>query len=344
MGYRVVVAGATGNVGREMLNILAEREFPVDEIAALASRKSLGTEISFGDKTVRTKDLDTFDFTGWDIALFAVGSEATKIYAPRAAAAGCVVIDNSSLYRYDPAIPLIVPEVNADAIYGYKNKMIIANPNCSTAQMVVALKPLHDAAGIRRVVVSTYQSVSGAGKEGMDELFEESRAIFVGDALSPRKFTKQIAFNVIPHIDSFVGPDSGYDGYTKEELKMAQETNKILSPDILVTATCVRVPVFVGHSEAINIEFERPISVKEAQSILREAPGVMLFDKREDGGYITPIECVGEYATYVSRVRKDPTVDHGLVLWCVSDNLRKGAALNAVQIAELLGRRHLKKA
>ncbi len=339
MGYKVVVAGATGNVGREMLNILAEREFPVDEIAALASRKSLGTEVSFGDKTIKTKDLDTFDFTGWDIALFAVGSEATKVYAPKAAAAGCVVIDNSSLYRYDPEIPLIVPEVNADAIHGYAKRNIIANPNCSTAQMVVALKPLHDRAKITRVVVSTYQSVSGAGKEGMDELWEQTKAVYNPvQEVPPKKFSKQIAFNVIPHIDVFL--DSGE---TKEEWKMVAETKKILDPKIKVTATCVRVPVFVGHSEAINIETEEFLDWQEAQDILREAPGVMLVDKREPGGYITPIECVGEFATYVSRVRQDSTIENGLNLWCVSDNLRKGAALNAVQIAELLGSKVLKK-
>ncbi len=339
MGYKVVVAGATGNVGREMLNILAEREFPVDEIVALASRKSLGTEVSFGDKTIKTKDLDTFDFTGWDIALFAVGSEATRVYAPKAAAAGCVVIDNSSLYRYDPEIPLIVPEVNADAIHAYKNKNIIANPNCSTAQMVVALKPLHDRAKIKRVVVSTYQSVSGAGKEGMDELWNQTKAVYnPTDEVPPKKFSKQIAFNVIPHIDVFL--DSGE---TKEEWKMVAETKKILDPSIKVTATCVRVPVFVGHSEAINIETEEFLDWQEAQDILRESPGVMLVDKREPGGYITPIECVGEFATYVSRVRQDSTIENGLNLWCVSDNLRKGAALNAVQIAELLGQKVLKK-
>ena len=339
MGYKVVVAGATGNVGREMLNILAEREFPVDEIAALASRKSLGTEISFGEKTVKTKDLDTFDFTGWDIALFAVGSEATKIYAPKAAAAGCIVIDNSSLYRYDPLIPLIVPEVNADKIFMYKNKNIIANPNCSTAQMVVALKPLHDRARIKRVVVSTYQSVSGAGKEGIDELWSQTKGIYVpGQEVAPSKFPKQIAFNVIPQIDVFLD-----DGSTKEEWKMVAETKKILDPKIKVTATCVRVPVFVGHSESINIEFEEPLDWQEAQDILREAPGVLLIDKREAGGYITPIECVREYATYISRVRQDSTIDNGISLWCVSDNLRKGAALNAVQIAEVLGNKVLKK-
>jgi aspartate-semialdehyde dehydrogenase len=322
-----------------MLNILAEREFPVDEIAALASRKSLGTEVSFGDKTLKTKDLDTFDFTGWDIALFAVGSDATKIYAPKAAAAGCVVIDNSSLYRYDPEIPLVVPEVNPEAVDQYKNKMIIANPNCSTAQMVVALKPLHDRAKIKRVVVSTYQSVSGAGKAGIDELWDQTKSIYNPvSEVPPRKFTKQIAFNVIPHIDVFLD-----DGSTKEEWKMVAETKKILDKSIKVTATCVRVPVFVGHSEAINIETEEFLDWQEAQDILREAPGIMVVDKREPGGYITPIECVGEYATYVSRIRQDSTIDNGLNLWCVSDNLRKGAALNAVQIAETLGKRCLKK-
>lgn len=340
MGYKIVVAGATGNVGREMLNILAEREFPVDEIVVLASARSQGDEIEFGEsgKTLKVQNIEHFDWAGWDIALFAIGSEATQKYAPIAAAAGCVVIDNSSLYRMDPDVPLIVPEVNPDAIDGYKRKNIIANPNCSTAQLVVALKPLHDAATIRRVVIATYQSVSGAGKDGMDELFEQSRNIFVGDSAEPKKFTKQIAFNVIPHIDKFLD-----DGSTKEEWKMVVETKKILDPKIKVIATCVRVPVFVGHSEAVNIEFEDEISAKKAQSILREAPGVMLIDKREDGGYITPVECVGDYATFVSRVREDATVDNGLALWCVSDNLRKGAALNAVQIAELLGRRHLQK-
>ena len=341
MGYRVVVVGATGNVGREMLNILAERAFPCDEVAAVASPRSQGDEIDFGEtgRMLKVQSIEHFDFAGWDIALFAAGSGPTKIHAPRAAEAGCTVIDNSSLYRMDPDVPLIVPEVNPEAIDGYRRRNIIANPNCSTAQMVVALKPLHDAATIKRVVVATYQSVSGAGKAGMDELFEQSRNIFVGDQADPKKFTKQIAFNVIPHIDSFLD-----DGSTKEEWKMVVETKKILDPRIKVTATCVRVPVFVGHSEAINIEFENEISAKQAQTILREAPGIMLVDKREDGGYVTPIECVGEYATYVSRVREDPTVDSGLSLWCVSDNLRKGAALNTVQIAELLGRRHLKKA
>jgi aspartate-semialdehyde dehydrogenase len=339
MGYKVVVVGATGNVGREMLNILDEREFPITEIAALASRKSLGTEVSFGDTTLKTRDLETFDFAGWDIALFAVGSDATKKYAPKAAAAGCVVIDNSSLYRCDPDVPLIVPEVNADAIMGYSKKNIIANPNCSTAQMVVALKPLHDRARIKRVVVSTYQSVSGAGKEGLDELWDQTKSIYNPvTEVPPSKFTKQIAFNVIPHIDSFME-----DGTTKEEWKMVAETKKIIDPKIKVTATCVRVPVFVGHSEAVNIEFEDFLDEDEARDILRESPGILVIDKREDGGYITPIECVGDYATYVSRIRQDSTIENGLNMWIVSDNLRKGAALNAVQIAEVLGQRVLKK-
>ncbi|WGI22174.1 aspartate-semialdehyde dehydrogenase [Amylibacter sp. IMCC11727] len=339
MGYRVVVVGATGNVGREMLNILAERQFPVDEIAALASRKSKGTECSFGETTLKTEDLDTFDFTGWDMALFAVGSEATKQYAPIAAAAGCVVIDNSSLYRYDPDVPLIVPECNPDAIMDYSKKNIIANPNCSTAQMVVALKPLHDRAKIKRVVVSTYQSVSGSGKGGMDELWLQTKGTFVpGQEVEPGIYTKDIAFNVIPHIDVFM--DSGD---TKEEWKMVAETKKIVDTSIKVTATCVRVPVMVGHSESINIEFEDFLDEDEARDILREAPGIMVVDKREDGGYMTPKECVGDFATYVSRIRQDVTIDNGINLWCVSDNLRKGAALNAVQIAELLGRRVLKK-
>ncbi|NOD48666.1 MULTISPECIES: aspartate-semialdehyde dehydrogenase [unclassified Ruegeria] len=339
MGYRVVVAGATGNVGREMLNILAERQFPVDELAALASRRSLGTEVSFGDKTLTTQDIDTFDFTGWDMALFAIGSDATKTYAPKAAAAGCVVIDNSSLYRYDPDIPLIVPECNPEAIHDYKNKNIIANPNCSTAQMVVALKPLHDRAKIKRVVVSTYQSVSGAGKEGMDELWDQTKAVYNPTTeVEPKKFQKQIAFNVIPQIDVFME-----DGSTKEEWKMVVETKKIVDPSIKVTATCVRVPVFVGHSEAVNIEFEEFLDEDEARDILREAPGIMVIDKREAGGYVSPIECAGDFATFISRIRQDSTVENGINLWCVSDNLRKGAALNAVQIAELLGREVLKK-
>ena len=339
MGYKVVVAGATGNVGREMLNILAERQFPVDELAALASRRSLGTEVTFGETTLTTKDIDTFDFTGWDMALFAIGSEATKQYAPKAAAAGCVVIDNSSLYRYDPDVPLVVPEVNPEAVEGYAKKNIIANPNCSTAQMVVALKPLHDRAKIKRVVVSTYQSVSGAGKDGMDELWDQTKAIYNPTTeVEPNKFQKQIAFNVIPHIDTFME-----DGSTKEEWKMVAETKKIVDTSIKVTATCVRVPVFVGHSEAVNIEFEEFLDEDEARDILREAPGIMVIDKREAGGYVTPIECVGDYATFISRIRQDSTIENGLNLWCVSDNLRKGAALNAVQIAETLGNRVLKK-
>jgi len=339
MGYKVVVVGATGNVGREMLNILDERQFPVDEIAVLASRKSLGTECSFGDKTLKTKDLDTFDFTGWDIAFFAVGSEATKTYAPIAASQGCIVIDNSSLYRYDPDVPLVVPEVNPAAVEGYAKKNIIANPNCSTAQMVVALKPLHDRARIKRVVVSTYQSVSGTGKDAMDELWNQTKGMFVpGQEVAPSVYPKQIAFNVIPHIDVFME-----DGSTKEEWKMVAETKKILDPSVKVTATCVRVPVFVGHSEAINIEFEDFLDEEEARDILREAPGVMVVDKREAGGYVTPVECVGDYATFISRIRQDSTIENGLNIWCVSDNLRKGAALNAVQIAETLGNRVLKK-
>ncbi|MBC7104237.1 MAG: aspartate-semialdehyde dehydrogenase [Parvibaculum sp.] len=339
MGYKIAVLGATGNVGREMLNILAEREFPADEVVALASRRSQGTEVSFGARDLKVKALETYDFAGTDICLMATSGEMSAEWAPKIAARGCVVIDNSSKWRMDPDVPLIVPEVNAAAIAGYAKKNIIANPNCSTAQMVVALKPLHDAAGIRRVVVSTYQSVSGAGREAMDELFSQTRAIFVNDSIDEGKFTKQIAFNVIPHIDVFME-----DGQTKEEWKMMAETKKILDPKIKLTATCVRVPVFVGHSEAINIEFERPISDEEARDILREAPGCLVVDKHEDGGYVTPIECVGEYATFISRIRVDPTIENGLNIWVVSDNLRKGAALNAVQIAEILGARYLKKA
>ena len=323
-----------------MLNILSERQFPVDELVALASRRSLGTEVSFGDETLKTKDLEHFDFEGMDIALFAIGSDATKTYAPRAAAAGCLVIDNSSLYRYDPQIPLIVPEVNAHAIDGFRNKMIIANPNCSTAQMVVALKPLHDRARIKRVVVSTYQSVSGAGKEGMDELWDQTKGMYVpGQEREPEKFQKQIAFNVIPHIGDFIDG-----GDTQEEWKMVAETKKIVDPSIKVTATCVRVPVFVGHSEAVNVEFEEFLDEDEARDILRESPGIVVVDKRETGGYVTPVECVGDFATFISRIRQDPTIENGLNFWCVSDNLRKGAALNAVQIAELYGRRVLQAA
>ena len=339
MGYNIVIVGATGNVGREMLNILSEREFPVDKIAVLASRKSIGTEITFSDNILKTQDLETFDFSSWDIALFAIGSEATKIFAPKAAKTGCIVIDNSSLYRYDPDVPLIVPEVNPEDIFGYTKKNIIANPNCSTAQMVVALKPLHDRARIKRVVVSTYQSVSGSGKEAIDELWNQTKGIYVpGQEVAPKIYPKQIAFNVIPHIDKFME-----DGTTKEEWKMVAETKKIIDKSIKVTATCVRVPVFVGHSEAVNIEFEEFLDEDEARNILREAPGILVVDKRDNGGYITPIECVGEFATYISRIRQDSTIENGLNLWCVSDNLRKGAALNAVQIAEVLGQKVLKK-
>src|SRR5688572_21965 len=321
-GYRVAVVGATGNVGREILNILHERQFPLAELAAVASPRSTGDIIDFGDsgKELKVQNLEHFDFSGWDIALFAAGSAASKGHVPRAAEAGCTVIDNSSLYRMDPDVPLIVPEVNAQAIDGYRARNIIANPNCSTAQLVVALKPLHDAARIKRVVVATYQSVSGTGKAGMDELFEQSRNIFVGDSNSSSVYPKQIAFNVIPQAGDFMD-----DGSTTEEWKLMVETKKILNPAIKVSATCVRVPVFVGHSEAVNIEFEKEISAKQAQSILREAPGVMLIDKREAGGYVTPVECVGDYATFVSRVREDSTVENGLSIWVVSDNLRKGA-------------------
>jgi aspartate-semialdehyde dehydrogenase len=339
MGYKVAVVGATGNVGREMLNILSERQFPCDEVVALASRRSVGTEVSFGDATLKVKALENFDFSGADIALFSAGGAASKEWAPKVAAQGCVVIDNSSAWRMDPDVPLVVPEVNAGALAGYGRKNIVANPNCSTAQMVVALKPLHDFAKIRRVVVATYQSVSGAGRDAMDELFVQTKGIYVNDDPTPKKFTKQIAFNVIPHIDAFME-----DGSTKEEWKMVAETKKILDPAIKVHATCVRVPVFVGHSEAVNIEFERPIDDDTAREILREAPGCLVVDKREDGGYVTPVECVGDYATFISRIRVDPTIENGLSMWVVSDNLRKGAALNAVQIAESLAARHLKKA
>jgi len=339
MGYKVAVVGATGNVGREMLNILDEREFPVAEVVALASRKSVGREVAFGDDKLKVKALDGYDFRGVDIALFSAGGAVSKEWAPKAAAAGAVVIDNSSYFRMHDDVPLVVPECNADAIGQYAKRNIIANPNCSTAQLVVALKPLHDAATIKRVIVATYQSTSGAGNEAMDELFNQTKAIYVNDPVEPKKFPKQIAFNVIPHIDVFMD-----DGFTKEEWKMTVETKKILDPRIKLTATCVRVPVFVGHAEAVNVEFERPLSAADASELLRQAPGVMLYDKREPGGYITPIDCVGEYATYVSRVRDDYTAENALSLWVVSDNLRKGAALNAVQIAEILGRRYLKKA
>ena len=338
MSYKVAVVGATGVVGREMLNILHERKFPVSEVVALASRRSLGKDAHFGDQKIKVKALDDYDFRGVDIALFSAGGATSKEWAPKVAAAGAVVIDNSSQWRMDPDVPLIVPEVNADAIAGYTKKGIIANPNCSTAQLVVALKPLHDRAGIKRVVVDTYQSVSGAGNDGVTELERQTKAIFVNDPVEKQKFTKQIAFNVIPHIDVFMD-----DGYTKEEWKMMAETKKILDPKIKLTATCVRVPVFIGHSEAVNIEFERPISADEARDILSEAPGVQVLDRRENGGYITPLECAGDYNTFVSRIREDITVENGLSLWVVSDNLRKGAALNAVQIAEVLAARFLKK-
>jgi aspartate-semialdehyde dehydrogenase len=336
MGYKVAVAGATGNVGREMLDILAERRFPVSEVVALASSRSIGTDVSFGDKTLKCRHLDTYDFSDTDICLMSAGGDVSREWSPRIGAQGCVVIDNSSAWRMDPDVPLVVPEVNAAAAAGFAKKNIIANPNCSTAQLVVALKPLHDAAKIKRVVVSTYQSVSGAGKEGMDELFAQTRSIFVSDPLESKKFPKRIAFNLIPQIDVFME-----DGFTKEEWKMVAETKKILDPKIKLVATCVRVPVFIGHSEAVNIEFENPLSPDEARNILREAPGVLVIDKHEPGGYITPHEAAGEDATYVSRIRDDPTVENGLVLWCVSDNLRKGAALNAVQIAEVLVNRKL---
>ncbi len=336
MGFKVAVVGATGNVGREILDILAERQFPASEVVALASKRSLGTEVSFGDKTLKCKVLDHYDFSDTDICLMSAGGDVSKEWSPKIAAQGCVVIDNSSAWRYDMDVPLIVPEVNADAIAGFKKKNIIANPNCSTAQLVVALKPLHDAAKIKRVVVSTYQSVSGAGKEGMDELFGQTRAVFVSDPVEPKKFTKRIAFNLIPHINVFME-----DGFTKEEWKMMAETKKILDPKIMLTATCVRVPVFISHSESVNIEFERPLSADEARKILREAPGLLVVDKRENGGYITPHEAAGEDATYISRIREDATVENGLAFWCVSDNLRKGAALNAVQIAEALINRKL---
>ncbi len=336
MAYKVAVVGATGNVGREMLDILAERRFPVSEVVPLASSRSIGQEVSFGEKTLKCRHLDTYDFTDTDICLMSAGGDVSREWSPRIGAKGCVVIDNSSAFRMDPEVPLVVPEVNAAAVAGFTQKYIIANPNCSTAQLVVALKPLHDAAKILRVVVSTYQSVSGAGKEAMDELFAQTRAVFVSDALQTKKFPKRIAFNLIPQIDVFME-----DGFTKEEWKMVAETKKILDPKIKLVATCVRVPVFISHSEAVNIEFERPISAEEARAILREAPGVLVIDKHEPGGYITPHEAAGEDATYVSRIRTDPTVENGLVLWCVSDNLRKGAALNAVQIAEVLLNRKL---
>jgi aspartate-semialdehyde dehydrogenase len=336
MGYKVAVVGATGNVGREMLDILAERDFPADEVVAIASRRSQGTDCSFGDKTLKVKALDHYDFSDIDICLMSAGGSVSKEWSPKIAATGAVVIDNSSAWRMDPDVPLIVPEVNADAIAGFTRKKIIANPNCSTAQLVVALKPLHDAATIKRVVVATYQSVSGAGKDAMDELFSQTKAVYTLDEIETKKFPKRIAFNCIPHIDVFMD-----DGSTREEWKMVVETKKILDPKIKLTATCVRVPVFVGHSEAVNIEFENPITADEAREILRAAPGCLVIDKREPGGYTTPYECVGEDATYISRIREDATIDNGLTIWVVSDNLRKGAALNAVQIAETLINRKL---
>ncbi|MEA2987877.1 MAG: aspartate-semialdehyde dehydrogenase [Alphaproteobacteria bacterium] len=336
MGYKVAVVGATGNVGRAMLDILDERSFPADEVVALASPRSVGTEVSFGDRTLKVKVLDHYDFSDVDICLMSAGSPVAKEWAPKIAAKGAVVIDNSSYWRTDPDVPLVVPEVNADAVAGFRKKGIIANPNCSTAQLVVALKPLHDKARITRVVVATYQSVSGAGKAAMDELFSQTKAVFTMAEVESKTFPKRMAFNLIPQIDVFME-----DGFTKEEWKLVIETKKILDPKIKVVATCVRVPVFIGHSEAVNIEFEHPISADEARDILRNAPGCVVIDKREPGGYVTPYECAGEDATYISRIREDPTVDSGLVLWVVSDNLRKGAALNTIQIAECLINRKL---
>ncbi|MGH6926290.1 MAG: aspartate-semialdehyde dehydrogenase [Propylenella sp.] len=332
---KVAVVGATGNVGREMLDVLDERRFPC-EVTAIASRRSQGTEVSFGDRILKVQALDHYDFSRTDIALMSAGGAVSKEWSPKIAAQGGVVIDNSSAWRYDSAVPLIVPEVNADAIDGFARRNIIANPNCSTAQLVVALKPLHDRATIKRVVVATYQSVSGAGKEAMDELFNQTRAVFVADPIEPKKFSKRIAFNLIPHIGNFME-----DGFTQEEWKMVAETKKILDRKIKLTATCVRVPVFVGHSEAVNVEFEQPISADEARDILREAPGCLVVDNPAEATYVTPYECAGEDATYISRIREDPTVENGLSMWIVSDNLRKGAALNAVQIAELLLNRGL---
>ena len=336
MGYRVAVVGATGAVGREILKTLAERRFPVSEVAALASGRSVGQEVSFGEKTVlKIQALDRFDFKGWDIGLFSPGAAVSAVHAPRAAEAGCVVIDNTSQFRMEPDVPLVVPEVNPDALSRIR-RGIVANPNCSTIQLAVALKPLHDRFVARRVVVSTYQSVSGAGKDGMDELWNQTKANFVNDPIKPQEFTKPIAFNCIPHIDRFMD-----DGSTKEEWKMAVEIRKILAAEIKLVATCVRVPVFIGHSEAVTVEFERAVTPSEARAVLREAPGVSVMDSRDDGGYITPVECAGEDSVFISRIRRDPTVEHGLSFWCVSDNLRKGAALNAVQIAETLVARGL---
>lgn len=341
MGYNVAVAGATGAVGREMLQILAERKFPTDKVYALASSRSIGRQISYGDDvTLDVQELESFDFSKVDIALFSAGGETSKLHAPRAAEAGCIVIDNSSAFRMDDNVPLIVPEVNPDAVTQYMRqdggRNIIANPNCSTIQLVVALKPLHDLYQIKRVVVSTYQAVSGAGREAMDELFNQTKGIFVNDQITSEQFTKQIAFNAIPHIDIFMD-----DGFTKEEWKMSAETKKILDPSIEVVAHCVRIPVFIGHSEAVFIETEKPIAVSKARNALRKADGIIVIDNNEEDGYVTPIEIAGEDAVFISRIRKDPTIENGLIFWCVSDNLRKGAALNSVQIAELIVARKL---
>ncbi len=337
MGYKIAVVGATGAVGRELLTTLAEREFPIDELVPLASERSAGKEVTFGeDEVLKVRDLASFDFKGTDIVLSSPGAKASAEFSPIAARAGAVVIDNTSHFRMDPDVPLVVPEVNPDAIAGYGRRNIIANPNCSTIQMVVALKPLHEIARINRIVVATYQSTSGGGKDKMDELFNQTRGVYVNEPVKPEEFTKQIAFNVIPHIDVFME-----DGATKEEWKMAAETKKILDPGIKVAATCVRVPVFIGHAEAINIEFDSPIDEDEAREALRAAPGVTLIDHRVNDGYVTPVECVGEDAVFVSRLRTDPTVEYGLSMWVVSDNLRKGAALNAVQIAERLVEEYL---
>lgn len=339
MGFKIAIVGATGNVGREMLDILSERNFPVEEVVALASSRSVGREASFGDKTLKVRNLESFDFSDTDICLMSAGGSVSQKWSPKIGQQGCVVIDNSSAWRYNADVPLIVPEVNPDAIETFSKKNIVANPNCSTAQLVVALKPLHDVATIKRIVVSTYQSVSGGGKDAMDELFTQTRAVFVADPIESKVFTKRIAFNVIPHIDSFME-----DGYTKEEWKVLAETKKMLDPKIKVTCTAVRVPVFIGHAESVNIEFENEITADQARDILRDAPGCLVVDKKEDGGYVTPYECAGEDATYISRIREDATVENGLNLWVVSDNLRKGAALNAIQIAELMVARRLIKA
>ena len=339
MGFRVAIAGATGNVGREMLDILAERNFPADDVVALASSRSVGKDVSFGDSALTVKNLETHDFSNTDICLMSAGGSVSEKWSPKIGSQGCVVIDNSSAWRYHADVPLIVPEVNADAVVDFTKKNIIANPNCSTAQLMVALKPLHDAAKIKRIVVSTYQSVSGSGKDAMEELFAQTKAVFVSDPPEVQVYPKRIAFNVIPHCDVFME-----DGYTKEEWKVVAETKKMLDPSIKVTSTAVRVPVFIGHSEAVNIEFENEISAEQARDVLREAPGCLVVDKHEDGGYVTPLECAGEDATFISRIREDATVENGLNIWVVSDNLRKGAALNAIQIAELLVARGLIKA